>query len=266
VSGYSNGEQVALVIDPTDTNKKQVFTGTIDTSGVQVTNVVWTEGTNQAHSAGATVVDYTTATHQAALAKGLKVSLSDDGMLKSKVVTLSNIDGGSTAGLFHTDTSGEATASKVVNADLSTTAGELGGAWTSWTPTLSGRLNDAKWTKSCRYTRIGKTVFCNFRIAANSATPMDGGTADAFFTLPATAIALTGAAIGTQQIGSLSLFDNNTAVYQGVIFMSSTTVGLIRFADDAAGGVGISNAITSTAPFTWANTDEIAGIFIYEAA
>lgn len=86
VSGYTNGEQVAFVIEPTDASKKQVFTGTIDTSGVQVTGVVWTEGTNQTHNAGVTVVDYWTATHQAALVKGMKVSHDDDGTLKAGAV------------------------------------------------------------------------------------------------------------------------------------------------------------------------------------
>lgn len=86
VAGYTNGDTVALVIDPTDAAKKQVFTGTIDTSGSQVTGVVWTEGTNQAHSAGAQVVDYETATAWAAYAKGLKVSHNDDGSLKPAAV------------------------------------------------------------------------------------------------------------------------------------------------------------------------------------
>lgn len=86
VSGYTNGQEVVLVIDPTDITKKQVFKGTVDTTGVQITNVVWTEGTNQTHTAGSTVVDYTTATHQAVLAKGLAVAHDTDGTLKAGAV------------------------------------------------------------------------------------------------------------------------------------------------------------------------------------
>lgn len=71
VTGFSNGETVVLVIEPTDANKKQAFTGVVDTSGVQITNVVWTEGTNSGHTAGVTVVDYETATHWALFSKGL---------------------------------------------------------------------------------------------------------------------------------------------------------------------------------------------------
>lgn len=79
VTGYSNGEVVVLVIDPTDANKKQVFTGVVDTSGTQITGVVWTEGTNQDHTAGATVVDYETATHWALYRKGVLVDHSEAG-------------------------------------------------------------------------------------------------------------------------------------------------------------------------------------------
>jgi hypothetical protein len=79
VAGYTNGAAAAFVIEPTTPSKKQVFTGIIDTAGVQVTGVVWTEGTNTSHAAGVTVVDYTTATHQAALTKGLLVEHNQDG-------------------------------------------------------------------------------------------------------------------------------------------------------------------------------------------
>lgn len=71
VAGFANGEVATFVIDPTDATKKQTFTGVIDTSGVQVTSVVWTAGTNQTHALGATVVDYATATHIAQMTKGI---------------------------------------------------------------------------------------------------------------------------------------------------------------------------------------------------
>lgn len=73
VAGYTNGETAVFVVDPSDATKKQTFTGVIDTGGVQVTSVVWTAGTNQSHSGGATVVDYATATHISMLTKGLLV-------------------------------------------------------------------------------------------------------------------------------------------------------------------------------------------------
>lgn len=90
VAGYSNGEVVVFVIDPTNA-KKQTFTGVVDTVGVQVTSVVWTAGTNVTHDLGATVVDYATATHISMISKGLSVSLDQDGTLKTDAVVTGNI-------------------------------------------------------------------------------------------------------------------------------------------------------------------------------
>lgn len=86
VAGYTNGEVAVFVIDPTDVSKKQTFTGVIDTAGVQVTDVVWTAGTNQTHALGATVVDYATATHISMITKGIGIHADQDGTLKAGAV------------------------------------------------------------------------------------------------------------------------------------------------------------------------------------
>jgi len=83
VGGYTNGQPVVLVIDPTDAAKKQTFTGIMDTAGLQVTDVIWTAGTNQAHDLGATIVDYATATHIAMISKGIQVDHKQAGYHKS---------------------------------------------------------------------------------------------------------------------------------------------------------------------------------------
>lgn len=79
VAGYANGSIAVFVVDPTDVTKKQTFTGVVDTAGVQLTSVVWTAGTNQSHSGGATVVDYATATHISMITKGLLVQHTQAG-------------------------------------------------------------------------------------------------------------------------------------------------------------------------------------------
>lgn len=101
VTGYTNGDTVCLVIEPTSTTNKQVFTGVVDTAGVQITGVIWTEGTNVTHTAGSTVVDYVTATHLAIVTKGLLVSHNPAGtMITSlplttpKITTSINDSGG----------------------------------------------------------------------------------------------------------------------------------------------------------------------------
>lgn len=90
VSGYTNGEVVVLVIDPTDASKKQVFTGIVDTSGVQITSVVWTAGTNQTHALGATVVDYETATHWSMMSKGILEHANQQGEIDADKIVDSN--------------------------------------------------------------------------------------------------------------------------------------------------------------------------------
>lgn len=83
---YDNGDIVVFIIDPTDSNKKQVFTGTIDVSGSQVTGVVWIGGTNQTHSSGATIVDYYDAGHVKMTTKGILTHSDQDGTLKNGAV------------------------------------------------------------------------------------------------------------------------------------------------------------------------------------
>ncbi len=87
---YSNGDVVVFIIDPADTDKKQVFVGIVDISGSQLTGVKWVGGTNQAHSSGATIVDYYDAAHVKMVTKGLLVSLDQDGTLKNGAVD--NVD------------------------------------------------------------------------------------------------------------------------------------------------------------------------------
>ena len=96
LAGYTNGEPVVFVIDPTDAAKKQTFTGIADTAGVQVTSVVWTAGTNQTHALGATVVDYATATHIAMMSKGIKVQHKQTGAHSAITADSLSVSGTST--------------------------------------------------------------------------------------------------------------------------------------------------------------------------
>lgn len=56
-----NGTVFVGIVEPGATNQ-QVFTGTVDTSGSQITSVHWTRGNNVDHPGGVTVVDYVTGT------------------------------------------------------------------------------------------------------------------------------------------------------------------------------------------------------------
>lgn len=56
-TGLTNGNVFVGIIEPGAT-AQQTFTGTVDVSGSQITNVVWVRGTNVGHAGGVTVVDY----------------------------------------------------------------------------------------------------------------------------------------------------------------------------------------------------------------
>lgn len=106
-SSYSNGDIVALVVNP-GTGTQQVFIGEV--SGSSVINAIWSEGSNVSHSAGATIIDYWTATHQAALVKGLLVEHTQAGhhsdITATSITTTGNSDVGGNAdveGTLHSD-------------------------------------------------------------------------------------------------------------------------------------------------------------------
>lgn len=78
VSGLTNGDIFVGIIEPGET-KEQTFTGTVDTSGTQITGVVWTRGTDVDHASGVTVVDYVTGTGHNMTTTGLLVDHTQTG-------------------------------------------------------------------------------------------------------------------------------------------------------------------------------------------
>lgn len=142
VSGYTNGDIAVFVVDPSDAVKKQTFTGIIDTANVRVTSVVWTAGTNQAHIAGATVVDYATATHIGMMSKGILVAHNQDGTIKNNIITADNLV--SNAVTEAKINAGAVTAIKI--ADFSVVPAKLAQAitltnGTTITPNMGSRIN-----------------------------------------------------------------------------------------------------------------------------
>lgn len=77
---------------------EQVFTGTVDTGGSQIIDVVWTRGSNTAHSAGATVVDYVTGTVINMITKGILVGHNQDGTHKALVAPSATLSGNASIG------------------------------------------------------------------------------------------------------------------------------------------------------------------------
>ena len=277
VAGYTNGEVVVFIIDPSDATKKQAFTGIIDTAGVQVTNVVWTAGTNQSHDAGATVVDYYSATHISMITKGILVEHNQDGTHDEALITSRTAETTTTTSdlALIADASASNALKKVTLdnlvpdsaivtakvADAAVTPAKLLAGtgttwvWQTWTPTFvnlsGGTLNYSK------YIQIGKTV--HFRLKYTLAGANISGAVT--FTTPTSIISGLDSS-DTFIEGVTTYLDTGTAVRAGSLRGNSSTA--VEFVADNGSTVMVS--LSSTVPHTWANTDVLAASGTYEAA
>lgn len=144
------------------------------------------------------------------------------------------------------------------NAGLATGAGQPGGAWTTFTPSLvnvsGGTLNFAK------YTQVGKTI--HFRIKYTMAGA--GVAAGVTFTPPAT---LNSDYAGADVIeGVVSSYDISALTgYSGVIKVISTT-SLEARTTHTDGPRANYEAMSTTNPITWAVNDVLTINGTYEAA
>lgn len=269
---YTNGDIFVGIIDPTDANKKQAFTGTVDTSGVQITGVVWTSGTNQNHSAGATVVDYVTATHLGMVSKGILVAHNQDGTPKSGITypastyTTPTIADFTNATHSHSNATGGGalnganaiTDGTITPAELTSGTGSSW-AWQSWTPTFAN-LTAGSGTHASKYIQIGKTVFyrMQFTLAGDSTV----GT-NPTFTLPVTSVSYSQA---NQGIGQFDAYDSSPAgTANGFIGWLTTTTAQL-FVYTTSGSTIVPSGLASTVPFTWATGDKVLAQGFYEAA
>lgn len=126
---------------------------------------------------------------------------------------------------------------------------ELGAAWTAFTPAMTfsggGSLTIGNGTIAGAYRQIGKTLDVNISLVVGSTTSF--GTNDWRFTLPNS---LTSAA--RRQCGSAFGNDVGTAFRTGVAWVEPSTTYIAIVSHGAA------TAWSTTAPHTWANTDQLA--------
>jgi len=128
-------------------------------------------------------------------------------------------------------------------------------AWTSFTPTWTN-LTIGNGTQTFRYVRIGNTVVVQGRLVFGSTTSISGNVS---FAAPVAADMLSNVVVGTA-----NLIDGGTDERFGpVIFLTGVGLSLRVY---TAGGTYAQNVqLSSTVPFTWANTDVIALSAVYEA-
>jgi hypothetical protein len=147
------------------------------------------------------------------------------------------------------------------NTDLATTAGQPGGAWASYTPTVTNTTNT---TATGKYMQLGKTVYFWAKITC-SASPTF--TAPVTITMPVTAVAapelslFNGSAFDTSETRTFRIQASAS---------TTTTVTLAAFAESRnytfLTNIGGSGA--STVPFeaSFATGDTVIISGFYEAA
>jgi hypothetical protein len=147
----------------------------------------------------------------------------------------------------------------VTNAKLATGAGEPGGAWTTWTPTMTNIGTGLNYAK---YTKIGRTVYFKMKYTLASASI----TGSVSFTLPVQATDADG---GLAPLNStVVLFDSSVGTagrFLGYLVFGSSTEAIISIMDTGTSPYVKRDILSSTKPFPWASSDVIYIIGSYEA-
>lgn len=146
------------------------------------------------------------------------------------------------------------TDASLTNAKLSTTVGELGGSWGTWTPAWGGGMTIGNAVVSARYYRSGKLVVCHIEVTGGTTSSSAGGTVPTY-TLP-----ITSRSYGLQfPLGQFIL--RGAIVGSGYTRFSSTTTG-----DLAAYQVSGANIIDAGIHEAFGNGDRLLINCTYEAA
>lgn len=144
-------------------------------------------------------------------------------------------------------------------ADDSVTAAKVkADAWTDYAATVSSTsLDGASNTNVGRYIKLGRVVHAYGKITLGSGGSLTGAT-DIRIALPVTAASVNG-------LGSAYGYDSSSGkeVAGVAVIATTTTIGL-RLGQD--GAVGVATPLKATAPWTWADGDQIRWAITYESA
>ena len=144
-------------------------------------------------------------------------------------------------------TAGVATALQTYETDLLV----FNQAWTTYTPTLAGWVLTTGGSITGRYVQAGKTVIFTARVTLGTV-----------FTI--SALLSVGLPVSSNTtLGRSATAELNQAgtAWLGAARLTSTTADV-----RSLGTNGVMNTMTSTVPFTWANTHYVEVSGVYEAA
>jgi hypothetical protein len=146
----------------------------------------------------------------------------------------------------------------ILNANLSTSAGEIGAGWTSFTPnfTLTGAASQ-NGTKTGRYKKIGKTVLFEASFTVSGSSNFGGLTSISF--TPPTAVNAS-----YISCADVKILDSGTGWFDGgAIWAGSNFVIWVKKSD---GTYSNMVDINSLVPMSWAVGDKIIISGFYEEA
>ena len=128
------------------------------------------------------------------------------------------------------------------------------GAWTDYTPSLTGSVSNptlGSSTLTGRYALIGDNavaIHINFQVTTGGA--WNAGSGNWVFSIPA---GMTSVA-GFYQLCNLHVLDNGTAHYSGVAKISG---GQSAFAESIVSDASGSRILSNSVPVTWATGDQV---------
>lgn len=149
----------------------------------------------------------------------------------------------------------------VTNAKLSTTAGQPGGAWATWTPTWTN-LTIGSAVVTARYTVTGKTVTGWIKVVFGAGSVMGSSPS---FSAPVTAA--SGYGTGAYNvIGSGYAEDAGVAALNCFAAFNASTANISLLTMNTAGTYGNLVPFAATTPLSWNSNDFFNVSFKYEAA
>lgn len=284
-TNFLSGGGLVIVDEGQATEELAYYTGKSGSSlTVPLVNRGLEGGSPQAHSAGATVKGVLTADTWNNITEALLnvVSVTDGALDTTKVVDLTTSQTLTTKTLtspvlttpvINTSISGTAiaTGAEIITGTDDTqivtpkaladaTVGKLGAAWSTWTPTWTNISGGT--TTYAKYIQIGKTV--HFRLKYTLSGANISGT-EVSFTPPVTAHA-DYAQTGVDFVGETHLRDAGTSTFSGMCIWITGGNFAVRVNTASGSYVETGVQLTSTVPFTWANTDMILVKGTYEVA
>jgi hypothetical protein len=155
-------------------------------------------------------------------------------------------------------TAGAGDPEELTATDIATILGINIGAWTAFTPTVTG-ISVGNGTLDCAYVQIGKMVTVRYKLTVGSTTTFPTAGTTNSFSLPFTAVA-------GMQAGFPSYYRDASLPgnFHGFITMGGSATSVAFALLNRAGATDAFNAIYDTAPFTWAVNDLLGGVVTYE--